>query len=366
MYEGNTVAVVVPAYNEEKQIRRVIDTMPGFVDRIIIVNDGSRDRTSEIVRQRIAAGCAGVEIKKDLPLPEDYGDDPYRYADKVLAQSRLDEMQYYTPHQIYNDNDVDRIVLIDQTNAKKGAALSNGYRWCREHAIDCVATMDGDGQMDPTELESLVRPVACEGIDFVKGNRLMHPSAEVVIPSLRRFGNSVLSILTKIASGYWSVSDSQTGYICMSARAINGIPLHKLYRDYGCPNDLMVKLNIANCTIREVMIRPVYNVGEQSKMKISKVIPRISLLLLSLFFHRITVKYFKRGFHPLFLFYMMGILLLFAVVGMLIYALYTFFSPDRVVTETVYISILLGIVFVVQSFGFAMFMDIQDNQTLYK
>jgi hypothetical protein len=143
--------------------------------------------------------------------------------------------------------------------------------------------MAGDGQMDPAELEGICTPVIQDGIDYVKGNRLIHRSAWLVIPRVRFFGNSILSILTKLASGYWRVSDTQTGFTAISLKALNAVKLHKIYRSYGMPNDMLVKLNIAQCTLKEVEIKPIYRVGEQSKMKIFKVIPRVSLLLIRCF-----------------------------------------------------------------------------------
>ena len=105
--------------------------------------------------------------------------------------------------------------------------------------------MDGDGQMDPNELEKICSPVIEEGVDYVKGNRLIHESAWVIIPKIRFFGNSILSIFTKIASGYWHVSDTQTGYTALSNHGLNSIPLYKIYKRYGMPNDMLIKLNIA-------------------------------------------------------------------------------------------------------------------------
>ena len=136
-----------------------------------------------------------------------------------------------------------------------------------------------------------------------QGNRLIHRSAALVIPKLRYLGNSVLSILTKVASGYWHVSDTQTGFTALSNRALNSIKLHQIYRSYGMHNDMLVKLNIAFCTLREVPIKPVYDVGEQSKLKVSRVIPRVSWLLFKSFFKRLWVKYLFLDFHPLFLMY---------------------------------------------------------------
>ena len=162
--------------------------------------------------------------------------------------------------------------------------------------------MDGDGQMDPSELESICIPVVNENIDYVKGNRLIHRSSLLVIPKIRFFGNSILSILTKLASGYWRISDTQTGFTAISLKALSSIRLYKIYKSYGYPNDILVKLNIAFCSVREVEIKPVYNVGEQSKMKILKVIPTVSWLLIKSFFKRFGLSIYLEIFTLYFFF----------------------------------------------------------------
>lgn len=187
-----------------------------------------------------------------------------------------------------------------------------------------------------------------------------------MIPKQRHFGNSVLSLLTKIASGYWNVSDTQTGYTAISNYALNMISIYDIYPSYGCPNDILIKLNIENCTIREIPIKPVYAVGEQSKMKIFKVIPTVSLLLVKGFFQRIVEKYFKRSFHPLFLFYMAGIGMMILNVPVLVKIVVDVLIRNGSVTFGYYMVFILLTLFSFQSIGFAMWMDIQDNEKLSK
>lgn len=364
MLYGKTIAVVVPAYNEETQIEMVLSTMPDFVDRIIVVNDGSKDRTSELVINFIHKGCKSnidIDIQKKI-----YDDTTYNYALKIADEIRRKEDTYFPQHQIYNDNANDRIILINQTNSKVGGAIATGYKWCRDHKIDCTAVMAGDGQMDPAELESICTPVIADGIDYVKGNRLIHKAASTMIPKKRFFGNSVLSILTKIASGYWNISDTQTGYTAISLSALESIEIHKIYRDYGVPNDILVKLNIAYCTLKEIPIKPVYNIGEKSKMKISKVIPNVSMLLLKSFFNRLFLKYFLRDFHPLFLFYFAGILLAIINIPFIINIIINVLILNGSVTIGTYVTFLLLTLFSFQSIAFGMWMDIQDNDRLIK
>ena len=368
MLNNKTVAVVVPAYNEEKQISQVLVTMPDFVDRIIVVNDCSRDRTAEVIWQHISEqqGSPAFSLRMNH-IEEQTEATPYNRAELILYRKNREETKYFTPAAIANHTpETDRIILINHlVNAGVGAAIATGYKWCRDYGIDCTAVMAGDGQMDPAELESICKPVVEEGIDYVKGNRLIHRSAWLVVPKVRYFGNSILSILTKIASGYWHVSDTQTGYTAISKKALNAIRLHHIYKRYGMPNDMLVKLNIAFCTLKEVEIKPVYQVGEQSKMKIWKVIPSISWLLFKSFFKRLWVKYLFRDFHPLFLLYHFSFGLAIIIIPYGIKVFKSFLYGYSLNFEPLLAFIFLFVTSF-QSLLFAMWMDIQDNERLYK
>jgi len=366
MLYGKTIAVVVPAYNEEKQIGRVIETMPPFVDRIIIVNDHSEDETEKIVLSYFITkhNHTDLTITKNETQPTFYNG-----ADILLEELNKKELKYFTPSKILNANpEKERIILITNTkNTGVGGSIARGYKWCKDHEIDCAAVMAGDGQMDPNELESICLPVIRENIDYAKGNRLMHGSANYFIPRTRFLGNSVLSLITKIASGYWRISDTQTGYTAISLKALRSIKLYKIYKKYGMPNDMLVKLNIAYCSIREVPIKPIYKIGEQSKMKIHKVIPKISFLLFKSFFKRLWIKYFFKDFHPLFILYNLSIILFLASIPFAIRILnYYIEHPigERPILNAIMFVFL--IVSATQSLLFAMWMDIQDNERLYK
>lgn len=369
MLNNQTIAVVVPAYNEETQIGDVIETMPEFVDRIVIVNDCSKDKTAEIVR-----GYIENDTTEALHIPSilnNIKQDKYNRADWILQEQMKKEMQYFTPSEVVNESpEKERILLINQLkNAGVGAAIARGYKWAKDHGIDCTAVMAGDGQMDPAELESICRPVVDEGIDYVKGNRLIHKSANLVIPKVRFMGNSILSILTKLASGYWRVSDTQTGYTAISKSALSAIELHKIYKSYGMPNDILVKLNIAMCSLKEVEIKPVYEVGEKSKMKIGKLIPRVSWLLFRSFFKRIWKRYFIKDFHPLFILYNLAFILFIVSIPFAIRIIeYLLVTAGTTSDKPILNSIMFLFLFVssVQFLLFAMWMDIQDNERLYK
>ncbi len=258
MYKDKTVCTVVPAHNEELLIGRVIETMPEYVDKIVIVDDKSEDKTAEIV--------------------------------KGYVQGRPN-----------------RVVLIEhEANQGVGGAIATGYKWARDNKIDAAVVMAGDAQMDPEDLPALLEPVVSGEVDYSKGNRLFTGNAWNLIPKVRYLGNSFLSLLTKIASGYWHVADSQTGYTVINLRALELIDIDKIYKRYGMPNDILVKLNIFNLKVRDVPIKPVYNVGEKSGIKIYKVVPKLSWLLFKCFLYRMKEKYIIRDFHPLIFFYSLG------------------------------------------------------------
>ncbi|MFW5803688.1 MAG: glycosyltransferase family 2 protein [bacterium] len=366
MLHNKTIAVVVPCYNEETQIGMVLETMPDFVDRIIVVNDKSTDATAEVVAQFIANDTSPKVIIDHILDKEQ--PNKYNRATIVLQELQKKEIEKYTPSAVYNTNEREnRVILINHTkNAGKGAGIASGYKWAKDYGIDCVATMDGDGQMDPDELKSICMPVITEGIDYVKGNRLIHRSALLVIPKVRYIGNSILSILTKLASGYWHVSDTQTGYTAISNKALNSIRAYDIYKYYGYPNDMLVKLNIAFCTIKEVEIKPIYDIGEQSKMKIFKVIPRVSWLLTKSFFKRLWVKYLFRDFHPLFVLYNISFILFIASIPFGIKIINHWLVVQTSVNPVTLLAFVFLFISAFQSLLFAMWMDIQDNDRLYK
>lgn len=368
MIDGKSIAVVVPAYNEESQINLVIESMPDFVDRIVVVNDNSKDSTADIVLSYLDSKWNDTDITISSSLNEPIESTIYNSADIIVQEQNIKEVELFTPSLILNDDYLnDRIILMSHSeNGGVGAAIATGYKWCKDHNIDCTAVMAGDGQMDPSELMSLCMPIIHEGLDYVKGNRLIHRSAWLIIPKIRFFGNSILGILTKIASGYWGVSDTQTGYTAISLSALKAINIYDIYRSYGMPNDLLVKLNIAFCTLREVEIKPVYNVGEHSKMKIFKVIPRVSWLLIKSFFKRLWIKYLFRDFHPLFILYNLAFVLFIISIpfGIKIFNLLLFEEkPLNPVTGLAFVFLIISSF---QSLLFAMWMDIQDNEKLSK
>jgi len=317
MLENKRIGVVVPAYNEEKLIGRVIETMPDFVDRIYVVDDYSSDATSE--RARTYQGQKSVNGRLEL----------IRHA----------------------------------TNKGVGAAIITGYNKAAEEGMDAVAVMAGDAQMDPTELERVVIPVVRGKAEYVKGNRLFTGEAWKIIPRYRYLGNSFLSLMTKIASGYWHVADSQTGYTAISSETIRKLDLKRLYRRYGYPNHLLTMLNVYDCRVIDVPIRPIYNIGEKSGIRLRKVIPRMSWLLLKCFLWRMKEKYIIRDFHPLIFFYALAFLLLFVSIPLFIRMIWYWYEAGHIPPINTLAFMFTSIVGM-QSFFFAMWFDMDYNRKL--
>lgn len=315
MYRDKKIAVVVPAYNEETQIARVIETMPDFVDMIVITNDCSKDRTSEVIRAH-----------------------PGYAAGKVT-------------------------LLEHEVNQGVGGAIATGYKWARDQSYDIAVVMAGDGQMDPDDLPAILDPVVDDEADYTKGNRLVTGEAFRKIPKIRFFGNSALSLFTKIASGYWHVADSQTGYTAINLMALRAINWDRMYKRYGQPNDLLVKLNVAGMRVVDVPIEPVYNVGEKSGIQVRKVVFTIGSLLVRLFFWRLKEKYIIRNFHPLVFFYAFG----FFGVGLsalLFLRLVWLWVDLGHVPEITFLSWLFSFSLGFNSLFFAMWFDYDENKHL--
>ena len=312
MLEGKRVAVVIPAYNEEQLIGATIEGIPNFVDRIYVVDDASKD------------GTVGA-------------------ARKVHDR---------------------RVQVIEhEHNAGVGAAIVSGYNRAYEDDMDVTAVMAADNQMPPDDLEHICSPVARGELDYAKANRLFTGQAWELIPRYRYLGNAILSLLTKIASGYWHVADSQSGYTAVSREYLGLLDLDRIYKRYGFPNDMLVHLNVWNARVRDIPSRPIYGVGERSGIRLRRVVPTISWLLMKGFFWRMREKYVIRDFHPLVFFYIFGFLMTLLGLALGITEVVLRILGNQITAATVVLVALL-LIFGSQFTLFAMWFDMESNKDL--
>lgn len=311
MYKENKIAVVVPAYNEEKLIVRVMNTMPSYVDKIIVVDDASTD-------------------------------DTYKVA-KSHADSRT-------------------VLIKHKKNQGVGAAIITGYKKALEEGMDIAAVMAGDAQMPPGELTKLLDPIVENKADYVKGNRLLVRDATKKFPKFRFFGNAILTFITKIASGYWHIMDPQNGYTAVSKRVLETINWDVIYPRYGYCNDILVRLNVYDFRVMDVPTTPTYG-EEKSGIKMGRYTVRLSLLLISRFFKRLWRKHVLLDFHPLVFFYLFGMILfpLGCLIGLEI--LYYRLVLGTITGTTVVLCALL-IITGLQFLLFAMFFDMESSKSL--
>jgi glycosyltransferase involved in cell wall biosynthesis len=253
--------------------------------------------------------------------------------------------------------------VVHEKNRGAGAAVVTGYQRALAEGADVVCVMNGDNQMDPLELTELVLPVVRDEVDYAKANRLFTGEAWTLIPHYRYLGNALLSLITKIASGYWHVADSQAGYTAINRRMLELLDLENVYPRYGYPNDMLVHLNVWNARVRDFPSRPIYGVGERSGIKIRAVVPRISWLLWKGFFWRMREKYVIRDFHPLVFFYFLGLVMTTVGLALGIFETVLRLSGNHITPATIVLVALL-LISGTQFTLFAMWFDMESNKDL--
>jgi len=315
MYKGLSVGVVVPCFNESKNIANVIQKVPDYIDRIYIVDDQSTDDTIAIVQ-----ACA-------------------QKSPRIIT------------------------LLQHTVNQGAGGAIVTGYKQALADDIDAVVVMAGDDQMDPDNLPDLLEPLVKGEADYVKGNRYLDDDAWGKIPKTRFFGNAALSLLTKIASGYWHVIDSQTGYAAINKETLKKLRLDALWKRYGYPNHILVMLNIHSCVVRDVPIKAVYHENAVSGIRIGSLIPRLSLLMLKWFLWRMWEKYVLRDFHPLVLFYLLSWIM--GMVAIILGArLAILWYYNGIIPQINALGALIAFTNCIQAAFFAMWFDMDYNKHL--
>ncbi|HEX7456421.1 MAG TPA: glycosyltransferase family 2 protein [Candidatus Nanoarchaeia archaeon] len=261
MYKRHKIGIVVPAYNESRLISNTINGIPKYVDRIVAVDDASLD-------------------------------DTYKKLQGLSNDDRL-------------------ITIRHKKNRGVGGSIIDGYLRLLEEDVDITVVMAGDNQMDPQYLPVLLDKLTEGDFDVAKGNRFLHSYELGRMPPTRMWGNVIVTLLTKISSGYWSIFDTTNGYVASKTQILKLVDFKKIKRGFDFEISMLINLNILGAKIADVPIPAVYG-KETSKLKAWKVFPGLSWTFFSGFWKRVFYKYIFYNTHPLALFLIFGLLLLIA------------------------------------------------------
>lgn len=244
MYRGQSIALVIPAYNEEKLIQPTLKEIPKLIDKIYVIDDASTDSMAEVVRR--------------------------------LAESDQ------------------RIELIShEMNQGPGQAIITGYLRSSRDGYDIAIVVGGDNQMCLDEVERFLNPLIDGKADYVKGNRFLYwDKTKTNMPKIRVIGNFIITAMTRIASGYYSITDVVDGYTAITRQAIKKVDWSKAWKGYGYPMDFLIRMNVYGLRVIDVPRTPVYLKGErQSQIKAFSYMVRVLPMLIRGFFWRLFSKY---------------------------------------------------------------------------
>jgi dolichol-phosphate mannosyltransferase len=258
------VAVVIPSYKVTRHIAEVISTIPPMVWRIYVVDDACPDGSGKFVEANIA-------------------DDRVR-------------------------------VMYHQQNQGVGGAVMTGYQAAIVDGADVIVKVDGDGQMDASLIPYFVEPILSGDADYTKGNRFYDLEEIRTMPSVRLFGNAVLSLTTKLSSGYWNLFDPTNGYTAIHADVAKHLPFAKISRGYFFETDMLFRLNTLRAVVVDVPMDAKYG-DESSNLKISKIIGEFLFKHARNFLKRIFYNYYLRDLSLASIELPLGLLMLFFGVG---------------------------------------------------
>ena len=240
------LAAVIPCFCVKRHILGVLAAIPRSVDRIYVVDDGCPEGSGDAVE----AGCTDLRVR----------------------------------------------VLRHERNRGVGAATLTGYRAALEDGATVIVRLDGDGQMDPSLIPRLVRPIADGEADYTKGNRFFELEGLRAMPPLRLVGNSILSFASKLSSGYWNVFDPTNGFTAIHAAVLRQLPLDKLSPDWFFESDLLFRLGTIRAVVCDVPIPARYG-DEESSLVVRRVIGGFAWKHLVNAAKRIFYGYYLRNFN---------------------------------------------------------------------
>lgn len=239
------IAVVIPAYRCKRQILQVVQRIPPLVDVIIVVDDKCPELTGHYVQSEVR--------------------DP-----------RLK-------------------VCYNEVNQGVGGAVIRGYQEAEKMGCFIAVKIDGDGQMDPTLIESFIAPILDGRADYCKGNRFYNIESLQSMPALRIVGNAALSFFAKISSGYWMQFDPNNGYTALHLSLLPYLSLEKVSRRFFFESDLLFRLNLARAVVEDIPMTALY-ADEKSNLRELHSIPTFLRGHSINIFKRIVYQYFLRSF----------------------------------------------------------------------
>ncbi len=237
------LAVVIPCFKVKQHIAGVLEKIGPEVKKIYVVDDACPEETGNYVK----------EFVKDKRIQ----------------------------------------LIFHSQNQGVGGAVISGYRAALSDGMDVIVKLDGDGQMDPTLITTIAKPVLAGDADYSKGNRFDSLENLFSMPKVRILGNAVLSLWSKISSGYWTVTDPTNGYTAIHRKALESVNLDKVRKSYFFESDMLFRLSIANCVVADVPMVAVYGT-EKSNLKIGKVLFEFPWRHTINFLKRIFYRYYLR------------------------------------------------------------------------
>jgi len=243
---ASKIAVVIPCYRASRQVLEVIARLGPEVGRVFVVDDACPELTGDLVQQQ----CQDPRV----------------------------------------------IVLKHRENQGVGGAMVTGYRAALADGAEVVVKVDGDGQMDPAFIPQLIHAIVVRSADYTKGNRFYDLELLRAMPRMRLTGNAVLSLVNKLASGYWDVMDPTNGYTAIHRTALAHLPLDKLDRGYFFESDMLFRLYTIRAVVRDVPMPARYE-DEASSLRIGKVAVTFPMNYLRVTLKRMFYAYYLRDFN---------------------------------------------------------------------
>lgn len=246
MYTGKKIGVVIPCYRVARHILGVLAEIPDQVDVIVCVDDGCPEGSGKLIERE----CHDPRVR----------------------------------------------VLYHPANKGVGGAVKSGYAALQDAQCEIAVKIDGDGQMDPRLVAAFVQPIATGQYDYTKGNRFFRVEDVRAMPGVRFLGNALLSLAAKLSTGYWTLFDPTNGYTAIHLAVLDLVPLDKVDDRFFFETDLLFRLNIARCAVRDVPMKAVYG-DQKSNLRVTRAIWPFAVGHMRNAAKRIFYTYFLRDFH---------------------------------------------------------------------